>query len=180
MQRRGMLQKNTVVGTVMSNFGFMRFCDENGIHLVTADVGDRYVLEEMLKHDYSFGGEQSGHLIFRNHATTGDGQLTAIQLLSFLKRERMSLTEAVSMMKRFPQAMRNVRVNEGGKGRLQNDPEIISAIESERLALGSAGRLLVRASGTEPLIRVMAEGMDELQIVGCVERISKLIAERLA
>lgn len=180
MLERGKLHKNTVVGTVMSNFGLSRFCEENGIRLVRADVGDRYVLEEMLKNDYSFGGEQSGHLIFREYATTGDGQLTAIRLIDLLKRQKLSLAEAASIMKRFPQVMMNVGVRQEGKARLHTDPVIMDAMESEKSRLGDEGRLLVRASGTEPLIRVMAEGFDEYRIRACVERIARLIADRLS
>ena len=108
MLKRGKLEKNTVVGTIMTNMGFSRFCEENGIRLITTKVGDRYVLEEMLLEEYSFGGEQSGHVIFRDFATTGDGQLTAIQLLSLLKREGMTLRDAAKVMTRYPQAMINV------------------------------------------------------------------------
>jgi phosphoglucosamine mutase len=143
-------------------------------------VGDRYVLEEMLEHDYNFGGEQSGHLIFRDYATTGDGQLTAIQLLSLLKRWRISLSDAASVMRRFPQVIINVPVSADGKKRLSIDAEIASAIEKERIALGEEGRLLVRASGTEPLIRIMAEGMNEQRIGECAEQIARLIKARLS
>lgn len=180
LKRRGLLRNDTVVCTVMSNFGFMRFCDECGIQKELVRVGDRYVIEAMLEHDCNFGGEQSGHLIFRDYATTGDGQLTAIQLLSLLKRWHISLSDAASIMKRFPQVIINVPVSADGKKRLSIDAEIASAIEKERIALGDEGRLLVRASGTEPLIRVMTEGMNEQQIGECAEQIARLIKARLS
>lgn len=179
MFKRGKLEKNTVVGTIMANMGFGRFCEENGIRMITTKVGDRYVLEEMLLEEYSFGGEQSGHIIFRDFATTGDGQLTAIQLLSLLKRENMTLEQAAKVMTRYPQVMINVRVSHEGKLKFYMDPEVKAAIETAKGELGRDGRLVVRVSGTEPLIRVMAESLDEDRMNRVAEQVAGVIRERL-
>lgn len=179
MFKRGKLEKNTVVGTIMANMGFGRFCEENGIRMITTKVGDRYVLEEMLLEEYSFGGEQSGHIIFRDFATTGDGQLTAIQLLSLLKRENMTLEQAAKVMTRYPQVMINVRVSHEGKLKFYMDPEVKAAIETAKGELGRDGRLVVRVSGTEPLIRVMAESLDEDRMNRVAEQVARVIRERL-
>lgn len=180
MMKRGKLEKNTVVGTIMANMGFARFCEENGIRMVTTKVGDRYVLEEMLLEEYSFGGEQSGHIIFRDFATTGDGQLTAIQLLSLLKRENITLEEAAKVMVHYPQVMINVKVTHEGKLKFYMDPEVKAAIEAGKAELGHDGRVVVRVSGTEPLIRVMTEGLHEEQIHAVAEKIAGVVRDRLA
>ncbi len=180
MLKRGKLEKNAVVGTIMTNMGFSRFCEENGIRFIATKVGDRYVLEEMLMQEYSFGGEQSGHVIFRDFATTGDGQLTAIQLLCLLKREGITLTEAAKVMKRYPQVMVNVKVSHEGKMRFYLDSEVKAAVEWGKSTLGRDGRVVVRVSGTEPVIRVMAEGVDSEKIEDVVSRISDVVRERLA
>ena len=180
MKSRGKLAKNTVVGTIMTNMGFIRFCEENGMNFVATKVGDRYVLEEMLLEEYSFGGEQSGHIIFRDFATTGDGQLTAIQLLCLLKREGLTLEQAAKVMTRYPQVMINVPVSHEGRLKFYMDPEVKAAIEAAKAELGRDGRVVVRASGTEPLIRVMAEGLDEDRIRRVAERAAEVIRERLA
>ena len=180
MMKRGKLEKNTVVGTIMANMGFARFCEENGIRFITTKVGDRYVLEEMQMEEYSFGGEQSGHVIFRDFATTGDGQLTAIQLLCLLKREGLKLAEAAKIMKHYPQVMINVKVSHEGKLRFYIDTEVKAAIEWGKNTLGKDGRVVVRVSGTEPLIRVMAEGLDHEQIEKVTQRIAEVVQERLA
>ncbi len=180
MLKRGKLEKNAVVGTIMTNMGFSRFCEENGIRFIATKVGDRYVLEEMLMQEYSFGGEQSGHVIFRDFATTGDGQLTAIQLLCLLKREGITLAEAAKVMKRYPQVMVNVKVSHEGKMRFYLDSEVKAAVEWGKSTLGRDGRVVVRVSGTEPVIRVMAEGVDSEKIEEVVGHISDVVRERLA
>ena len=180
MLKRGKLARNTVVGTIMANMGFAKFCEENGIRFVSTKVGDRYVLEEMIMEEYCFGGEQSGHVIFRDYATTGDGQLTAIQLLCLLKREGVTLAEAAKLMKRYPQVMINVKVSHEGKLKFYLDSEVKAAIEWGKTTLGKDGRVVVRVSGTEPLIRVMAEGLDSEQIQSVTERIAEVVRERLA
>ncbi len=173
MKKRGKLNKDTVVGTIMTNLGFIRFCDENGLRFTATKVGDRFVLEEMLLEEYDFGGEQSGHVIFRDFATTGDGELTAIQLLSQLRRESAQLCEMAGIMTRFPQSMINVKVSPQGKLNFYTDHGVKAAIEAAKQALGKDGRVVVRVSGTEPLIRVMVEGEDAQQI----ERIAGELAD---
>jgi len=160
MKTRGRLSKNTVVGTIMTNFGFTKFCEENGLHFVATKVGDRYVLEEMLLENYYLGGEQSGHIIFRDYSTTGDGQLTAVQLLSLLKRNNIKLSEAASVMTRYPQFIVNIRTTAEGKLAFYTDTEVKEILDEASAKIGSNGRIVTRPSGTEPLIRVMTEGDD--------------------
>ena len=164
LKARGKLNKNTVVGTIMTNFGFGKFCEENDLRFIATKVGDRYVLEEMLLEDYSFGGEQSGHVIFRDFATTGDGQLTATQLLVLMKCAKKPLSELSSVMKRYPQTTVNLTVSNEGKIAFYTDPDINEKISQAKEILGTSGRIVVRPSGTEPLIRVMVEGECEEQI----------------
>ncbi len=179
LRERGKLNKNTVVGTIMTNFGFGKFCEENGLRFEATKVGDRFVLEEMLLEEYDFGGEQSGHIIFRDFATTGDGQLTAIQLLSLMKRKKETLSSLSHIMKRYPQTMINLRVAPEGKLRFYTDKDVRNAIDSAKKELGKTGRVVVRPSGTEPLIRVMAEGEDEAVIKAVAQRVADVISERL-
>ncbi len=160
MKKRGVLKNDTVVGTVMTNFGFTKFCRENGLNFLPTKVGDRYVLEEMQIGDYKLGGEQSGHIIFRDFATTGDGQLTALQVLSLIKRGNKTLSELASVMERSPQELINLKVSADSKLRFYTDPDIQIAIADAENALGDDGRVIVRPSGTEPLIRIMTEGND--------------------
>ena len=179
MAARGKLPEHTVVGTVMTNFGFKKFCEREGLRFIATKVGDRYVLEEMLLGGYTLGGEQSGHIIFTEFATTGDGQLTAIQLLSHMCRSGKSLSELASCMTQYPQYMTNLRVSPAGKLLFYTDAAVKEAIESAAARLGDSGRILVRPSGTEPLIRVMAEGEDEDLIRDVVEEVADLIKSRL-
>lgn len=155
------LNKNTVVGTVMSNLGFERFCTERGIDFVRTKVGDRYVLEAMSDGEFSFGGEQSGHVILRDYATTGDGQLTAVALLSCIKKSGKSLSTLAAVMKKYPQYSVNIEADFGAKSRITESDEIKEIIENAEKAMGGFGRILVRPSGTEPLVRVMVEGENE-------------------
>ena len=179
MKSRGKLNKNTVVGTIMTNLGFIKFCEREGIRFIATKVGDRFVMEEMLLEEYSFGGEQSGHLIFRDFATTGDGELTAIQVLSLMRREGRKLSELASVMTRYPQVMINVRVSADGKLLFYTDPEVKHAIDEAKRELGKEGRIVARISGTEPLIRVMVEGMDDGRIREVAERVAGVVRERL-
>lgn len=179
MKQNGKLNNNTAVVTVMSNMGFFEFCDNNGIECVKTKVGDRYVLEEMVKNDYSIGGEQSGHIIFLDHATTGDGQMSAIQVLNVLKRTGKKISELADEMNVFPQVLINVRVSNFGKTRLEKDKEVQLAIREASEELGDDGRVLVRVSGTEPLVRVMLEGKDYDKIKYLAECIAKVVEERL-
>ena len=142
-------------------------------------VGDRYVLENMLENGYSIGGEQSGHIIFLDYATTGDGQLSAIQLLTVLKESGKTLKALADEMRVYPQVLYNVRVSNYGRVRFPDDKEIQTAIQSAEAELGDTGRVLVRASGTEPLVRVMLEGEDEEKIRTLGESIAEVVRERL-
>ncbi len=179
MKNKGKLKNNAAVVTVMSNMGFFKFCEENGIHCEKTKVGDRYVLENMLENDYVIGGEQSGHIIFREFATTGDGELSALKLLCVMKESGKKLSELASEMEVFPQVLVNVRVSDFGKARFPRDEEIKKAIEAAEKELGCDGRVLVRVSGTEPLVRVMLEGKDEEKINILAQEIAQVIRERL-
>ncbi len=179
MKSRGKLAKGAVVGTIMTNMGFTRFCDENGMKFEATKVGDRYVLEEMLLEGYNFGGEQSGHLIFLDFATTGDGEMTAAQLLSIVHRREAKLSSLASLMTRYPQVMVNVTVKPEGKLRFYTDVEVKDAIEKAKAELGKSGRIIVRPSGTEPLLRVMIEGENPEYIGVLANSVADVIRERL-
>lgn len=179
MKQEGKLEKDTAVVTVMTNMGFYKFCDENGISYDVTRVGDRYVLETMLQKGYSIGGEQSGHVIFSDYATTGDGQLTALQLLRVMKKTGKPLSELAKCMKTYPQVLVNVKVSDMGKARYSYDDEIKLAIKSAENELGDKGRVLVRVSGTEPLVRIMIEGEKQKQIEKLANEIAEVVKERL-
>ena len=179
MKAEGKLKNDTAVVTVMTNMGFSKFCEKNGIKTAVTKVGDRYVLENMLENGYSIGGEQSGHVIFLDYATTGDGQLTALQVLRVMKKTGKKLSELASCMTVYPQTMINVRVSNMGKARFKDDEEVKNAVKQAELQLGSSGRVLVRVSGTEPLVRVMLEGEDEQQIQTLAREIADVIKVRL-
>ena len=180
LKSRGKLEKDTVVGTIMTNMGFNRFCEDDGIKFEATKVGDRYVLEEMLLEGYNFGGEQSGHIIFHDFATTGDGQLTAAQLLSILKRREAKLSSLATLMTRYPQVLVNVEVKPDGKLRFYTDPQVKDSVEIAKKQLGSRGRVVVRPSGTEPLLRVMVEGEDETEIAQVANSVADVLRDRLA
>ncbi len=180
MKSRGKLAKSTVVGTIMTNMGFNRFCDENGMKFAATKVGDRYVLEEMLLEGYNFGGEQSGHVIFLDFATTGDGQMTAAQLLSIMRRRQAKLSSLATIMQRYPQVMVNVTTSPEGKLRFYTDSEVKESIEKAKTALGGTGRIIVRPSGTEPLLRVMVEGENEEQISALANQVADVLRTRLS
>lgn len=179
LKQNGQLSNNTAVVTVMSNMGFFKFCEKNDINCVKTKVGDRYVLENMVANNYSIGGEQSGHIIFLDHATTGDGQMSAIQVLNVLKRTGKKISELADEMEVYPQVLVNVRVSNYGKTRLEKDKEVQLAIKEASEELGDNGRVLVRVSGTEPLVRVMLEGQDYEQIKYLADCIAKVVEERL-
>ena len=179
MKKKGLLNKNTVVGTIMTNFGFQKFCEKNGINFIAAKVGDRYVLELLNQEGYSFGGEQSGHVIIRRHATTGDGQLTAIALLSHVKESGKSLAELSRVMKKYPQHSVNIKTTQAGKIAFFTDDDIKEIINEAEKKIGASGRLVVRPSGTEPLIRVMAEGESIEKTVAVAEDVARKISDKL-
>ena len=159
MKRRGKLRGNTLVATVMSNLGLHEFCRTSGIDLICTDVGDRNVLEKMLEKDFRIGGEQSGHTIFTDVETTGDGEVTALQFLQVLSRSGKSASELASVCAVYPQVLVNVAVPHSGgvKEKIMASAELAAAVKREEEALGETGRVLVRPSGTEALIRVMVE-----------------------
>lgn len=171
LKQQGRLKDNMIVSTVMSNIGFHKAAADLGMNTVTTAVGDRYVLEKMRLDNFSIGGEQSGHVIFLDYNTTGDGLLTAVQTLAIMKESGKSLSELASLMTRYPQVLLNVRVSK--KEGWDTNEQIKEAIANGEKELGDSGRLLIRPSGTEPLIRVMAEGPDQEEL----ERICGEIAE---
>ena len=180
MRARGILKDNAIVATVMSNLGLAKFAEANGFSLVQTKVGDRYVLEEMRKCGYTLGGEQSGHIILPRHIGTGDGQLTAVMLLSILARSGKKLSELACAMQVYPQAIVNIRADALMKSKLDVDQGALRIIEEAKAALGNEGRILVRPSGTEPLIRVMIEGKDKAEITALIERTAEQLKERLS
>lgn len=178
LKEQGKLKGNTAVVTVMTNIGFKQFAKENGINIAETGVGDRYVLEEMLKNDFVIGGEQSGHIIFKDFATTGDGQLTGVQFASIMARTGKTASELASVMQVFPQTMINVSASTELKALLKTDEDIKNAIASVSSRLGEDGRILVRASGTEPLIRVMLEGKNIKEIASLAEEVAEVIKSK--
>ena len=177
LDRRGLLARKTVVATVMSNLGLKIALKNLGLDLIQTNVGDRYVVERMRQGGYNFGGEQSGHLLFLDHNTTGDGVLSALQVLAVMKREEKSLSELAEIMESFPQVLLNVRVSK--RVDLMEIPEIRNQCQLIQEAMGDEGRLLVRYSGTEPLVRVMIEGRDAQEIRTMAEETAALIAREL-
>jgi phosphoglucosamine mutase len=174
---QGKLKANTIVGTVMSNLGFMHAMSESGIEVVTTAVGDRYVLEAMLQSDFNLGGEQSGHVIMRDHANTGDGLLTALQLLAEVKRSGQTLQELSRVMVRFPQVLINVK--NVAKERLATSNAIADAVKAAEAELGSNGRVLLRASGTEPLVRVMVEAQSDAVAQSVATKLAQVVETEL-
>jgi phosphoglucosamine mutase len=174
---QGKLKANTIVGTVMSNLGFMHAMAESGIEVVTTAVGDRYVLEAMLQSDFNLGGEQSGHVIMRDYANTGDGLLTALQLLAEVKRSGQTLQELSRVMVRFPQVLINVK--NVAKERLSTSNVIADAVKAAEAELGSNGRVLLRASGTEPLVRVMVEAQSDAVAQDVATRLAQVVETEL-
>jgi phosphoglucosamine mutase len=174
---RGMLKGNTVVGTVMSNLGFMHSMKDAGIDVVTTAVGDRYVLETMLEKDYALGGEQSGHVIMRNYANTGDGILTALQLIQEIVRTGKTLAELAASMVRFPQVLINVK--DVAKEKLDGSAVIAAAVKKAQDELGSNGRVLLRASGTEALVRVMVEAQSDNIATNIAQQLADVVKGEL-
>ncbi|WP_124061606.1 phosphoglucosamine mutase [Gordonibacter sp. Marseille-P4307] len=177
MRNRGVLRRDTVVSTVMCNLGFVRAMEANGIDVVQTAVGDRYVLEEMRAQGYSIGGEQSGHMILLDHNTTGDGLMTACQFIAAVIRSGASVSEAVKVMERYPQALVNVRVRD--KHALAGNEAVRSEIAAVETELGNTGRVLVRTSGTEPLVRVMVEASDAQVADEAARRIAAVVEREL-
>ncbi|MCL1863422.1 MAG: phosphoglucosamine mutase [Defluviitaleaceae bacterium] len=179
LKERSQLAQNTIVATVMSNQGLEIFCRANEINLYRADVGDRYVLEKMLSDNLQFGGEQSGHLIFRRHSTTGDGILAALQLVAVMSRKKMQLSELASVLETFPQVLLNAAVPNNRKHELLTNPQIQKAQSEIESAMKGEGRILIRPSGTEPVVRVMLEGRDKSKIENYAKTLVDIIQKNL-
>lgn len=179
LKENNKLKNNALVGTVMSNLGFVKFCENNGINFVATKVGDRYVLENMLENDYIVGGEQSGHIIFKEIANTGDGELTAIQILNIMSKTGKTLSELANIMEKYPQVLKNVNVSREGKETYKENETINKFIKECEAKLNGEGRILVRASGTENLIRVMLEGKNIEEITNICDDIVELIKKEL-
>lgn len=180
MKEKGTLKKNTAVVTVMSNYGFMNFARQSGIDVKTTKVGDRYVLETMLAEGYNIGGEQSGHIIFTDHMTTGDGQLSAVQLMGVMQETGKPLSRLTEVITILPQVLVNMEATVDMKAGLAESLEISAAVRACEEELRGEGRVLIRPSGTEPLIRVMVEGPEQRQIEDIARRIVAAIREALS
>jgi len=173
------LNKDTIVGTVMTNIGLDLYLKDNGMNIVKTSVGDRYVIEEMLKHGYNLGGEQSGHIIFLDYNTTGDGLLTGLQLIQVMKKTEKKMSQLNNLMISFPQVLVNARVKKELKNSYIEDMEIKREIEKIEEMFHGEGRVVIRPSGTEPLIRVMIEGKDQKEIENAAKGLAKFIEEKL-
>lgn len=179
LKSKGKLNKNKVVGTVMANIGLDIFLNENGIEIEKTDVGDKYVLEKMLEEGYTLGGEQSGHIIFLEHNTTGDGMATGLQLLEIIKETKTKASDLNKIMSDYPQVLVNARVENKYKTKYMDIPEIKAEIIKIQEIFHGQGRVLIRPSGTEPLVRVMIEGKDQSFINKKAIELADLIESKL-
>src|SRR6056297_2393586 len=179
LKEAGELSKDTIVTTVMSNMGLFESVGSKGIKTEKTRVGDRYVLEKMLAEGYNFGGEQSGHLIFLDHNTTGDGLLSALMLMKVMKKRGKRLSELKNIMETFPQVLVNARVDNDKKHDYIEDEEIRKSIKEMEKFFNGQGRVLVRASGTEPLVRVMIEGKEQSVLEEKAKELADLIEKQL-
>ncbi|MGM7637213.1 phosphoglucosamine mutase [Bacillus sp. Hm123] len=177
LNKEGQLKDSVVVSTVMSNLGFYKGLEELGINSVQTAVGDRYVVEAMRKHNYNLGGEQSGHIIFLDYNTTGDGLLTGLQLVNIMNMTKKPLSELAAEMKKYPQILVNVRVSD--KYKVTENERVKATIEAVEAEMNGNGRVLVRPSGTEPLVRVMVEAVTEEHCTAYVERIAAVVREEM-
>jgi len=177
LMRRGRLNKNTLVATVMSNMGLEIAMKEMGGSLVRTPVGDRYVVERMRNDGFNFGGEQSGHLIFLDYNTSGDGILSALQVMRVMSQTGKPLSELAARVKKYPQVLKNVEVS--ARKNLAEIPQVQEVIREAQGRLGDSGRLLVRYSGTQLLCRVMAEGSDETTVNLAVDMVANAIAQHV-
>ena len=175
LKEQGRLNGDTIVTTIMSNLGLYKACDKAGIRYEKTAVGDKYVYENMLQNNYSLGGEQSGHIIFSKYATTGDGILTSLLLMEVVMEKKQSLGKLVEEVKIYPQLLKNVRVAD--KKEARENPAVVKAVEGVAETLGDDGRILVRESGTEPVIRVMVEAATDELCKECVDKVIDVMAE---
>lgn len=179
LRKKGKLNKDTIVATVMSNLGLNKFTRDNGLELLQTKVGDRYVLEEMLKDGFNLGGEQSGHVILLDYNPTGDGILTSLMLIQTILEEGKKASELSDMVKLYPQILVNAKVNSDKKYQYKEDKEINDAINKLEKEFAGNGRVLIRPSGTEPLVRVMIEGENQEYITKKAQEIANLIENKL-
>ncbi len=180
LKEKGQLKKDTIVATVMSNLGLNKYAKENSLALLQTKVGDRYVLEEMLKQDFNLGGEQSGHVILLDYNPTGDGILTSLMLIKAMLESKKQASELGDMVRLYPQVLVNAKVSNDKKYDYEKDKEIKEAIENLEKEFAGNGRVLIRPSGTEPLVRVMIEGEDQTDISKKAQEIANLIEQKLA
>ena len=176
MKDRGKLLNNTIVTTVMSNFGLYKALDKVGIDYEKTKVGDKYVYENMVTNGHRIGGEQSGHIIFTKYATTGDGILTSLKMMEVLLAKEKPMSELAAPVVFYPQVLKNVRVK--SKPEAQNDPDVQAAVAKVAEELGDTGRILVRESGTEPVIRVMVEAESDEICEKLVDSVIEVIKEK--
>lgn len=176
LKEQGRLNGDTIVTTIMSNLGLYKACDKIGLKYEKTAVGDKYVYENMMQNDYSLGGEQSGHIIFSKHATTGDGILTSLMLMEVIMEKKMTLSQLSAGLTIYPQLLKNVRVSD--KKTARENKEVVKAVEEVTAALGEDGRILVRESGTEPVIRVMVEAATDELCTKYVEQVIKVMEQQ--
>ena len=179
LQEKGKLKNNTLVATIMSNLGLNKFAEENNLNLKQTNVGDRYVLEEMLENDYNIGGEQSGHIIMLDYNPTGDGILTSLMLIQILLEKNVAASKLCDIIKIYPQVLINAKVNTSKKNDYEKDEDIQKTIKQLKEEFANDGRVIIRPSGTEPLIRVMIEGKDIDLITKKAKELATLIEEKL-
>ena len=179
LRKKGKLNKDTIVATIMSNLGLNKYAENNGLQLIQTKVGDRYVLEEMLKEGYNLGGEQSGHVILLDYNPTGDGILTSLMLIQTILEENKTASELASIIKLYPQVLINAKVNADKKYDYDKDVDIKKAIADVEKEFAGNGRVVIRPSGTEPLVRVMIEGEDQEHITKRAKEIAELIEKKL-
>lgn len=179
LKEKGKLKKDTLVATIMSNLGLNKFTKEKGISLSQTKVGDRYVLEEMLKGGYNLGGEQSGHIIMLDYNPTGDGILTSLMLIRILLEKNIPFSRLCDIMKTYPQVLINAKINSNKKNEYENNKKVQERVKKLAEEFKDNGRVVIRPSGTEPLIRVMIEGENEEYIRKKAEELAKIIEEEL-
>lgn len=179
LKENNKLKNNAAVGTIMSNMGLKKYLETIDVDFIETKVGDRYILEKMLKDDYVIGAEQSGHVIFLDYNTTGDGLATGIHLLEIMKKTGKKLSELNGLMKDYPQVLKNASVRDDLKNRYEEFPDIIKAIKEVEKAYHGSGRVVIRPSGTEALVRVMIEGEDTYKLSQDADKLVKIIEEKL-
>ena len=179
LKNQGKLKNNTVVGTIMTNMGLDTFLGENNINIVKTKVGDRYILEEMISKDFVLGGEQSGHIIFLDYNTTGDGLATGLHLLEVMKSTGKTMSELNNLMNDFPQVLVNAKVKNELKYKYNENKEIEKEIQRVEEVFKGQGRVVIRPSGTEPLVRVMIEAKEDIGLMEIASNLARFIEDRI-